>query len=281
MKKIIFYIGFSISMISLFFFACANQKQTFTTEGEPAKTAEAAERTYSRLAQELLQAIRNNKPTKSIEKKLTTADAIQLHNELNTDAKKMAFWVNIYNGFIQLVLNENPKLYDDRNAFFKKEQINIAGYKISFDKIEHGLIRSSTWKLSKGYLPKVFPGDFERYFRLDNRDARIHFVLNCGAKDCPPVYIFDAATLNDDFDKVAGAYLQNKTEFNADKKVVKTTPLFQWFTGDFGVGKKGVKETLARYNIIPEDHGDIDVKYNSYDWTLDLGNFGEQSLTYK
>ncbi len=281
MIKNIFYITFSIFMISLFFFACANKKQTYTTQGEPAKTAEAAERTYSSLAQELLQAVRNNKSTKSIEKKLATADAVQLHNELNTDAKKMAFWVNIYNGFIQVVLKENPELYDDRNAFFKKEQVNIAGYKVSFDKIEHGLIRSSTWKLSKGYLPKVFPGEFERYFRLDNRDARIHFVLNCGAKDCPPVYIFDATTLNEDFDKVAGEYLRNKTEYDSSKKRVKTTPLFQWFTGDFGVGKKGVKNTLARYDIIPKDHDGIDVDYKGYDWTLDLGNFGGQSLTYK
>lgn len=231
------------------------------------------------LAQDLLKAIKNNNSTEAIVKKIANADADKLDEELNTDAKKMAFWVNIYNAYIQVVLKENPSLYDDRNSFFKKDQINIAGYEVSFDKIEHGLIRSSTWKLSKGYLPKLFPGKFEKMFRLKNRDGRIHFILNCGAKDCPPVYIFDAATLNEDFDLVASDYLHRVTEVDKSKKKIKTTPLFQWFTGDFGVGKKGVKNLLQKYKVITEAENNFKVSYNGYDWTLDLGNFGEEVLS--
>ena len=52
-----------------------------------------------------------------------------------------------------------------------------------------------------------------------------------------------------------------------------TTPLFNWFTGDWG-GKDGVKDMLSKYGIIPEDHKGIDVDYIDYDWTLATGNIG-------
>ena len=279
MNKNFIYLFFIVSIASAGLFSCANKNQTFATKGEPTQNAAQENRTYSKLAQDLLMALKNSESTKLIEEKLAKADVDELVKELDTDAKRMAFWVNIYNGFIQVVLKDNPKLYEDRGSFFKKDQVKIAGSEVSFDKIEHGVIRSSTSKLSKGYIPKIFAGKFEKTFRLSNRDGRIHFVLNCGAKDCPPVYIFDAATLNEDFDKVASEYLKRITEVDTAKKEIKTTPLFQWFTGDFGIGKKGVKNLLAKYKIITEKEKDFGVEYKSYDWTLDLGNFGEQILS--
>lgn len=279
MNKNLIYFFLIVFIASAGLFGCANKNQTFVTKGEPEQNAAQSKRAYSQLAQDLLEALKNNESTKTIEEKLAKIDATELDKELNTDAKRMAFWVNIYNGFIQVVLKDNPKLYEDRGSFFKKDQVKIAGYEVSFDKIEHGVIRSSTSKLSKGYIPKIFAGKFERMFRLSNRDGRIHFVLNCGAKDCPPVYIFDAATLNEDFDKVASEYLKRITDVDKTNKTIKTTPLFQWFTGDFGVGKKGVKNLLAKYKIITENEEDFGVDYKSYDWTLDLGNFGQQILS--
>lgn len=198
-----------------------------------------------------------------------------LATELNTEDKKFAFWVNTYNAYIQHVLGENPDLYKDRGEFFKKEQINIAGEMISFDKIEHGIIRSSIMKISLGYVPKLFPGEYERKLRTEKRDPRIHFVLNCGAKDCPPVYIFDDEGLDAEFDRIASQYLNNKSEYDAEINQVKTTPLFKWFIGDFD-GKDGAKGMLQKYGIIPAelDIDDIEIEYIDYDWTLSLGDFG-------
>ncbi len=260
--------------VCILFNSCVNDVKPKEQTTVKAKNHIQKERSFTKISKDLLSAIKNKKASDEEQMLLANADSAKLQSELDTDAKKMAFWVNIYNAYIQIVLTKNPDLYKNRNDFFKKEQVKIAGHNLSFDKIEHGLIRSSTWKLSKGYLPKIFPGDFEKNFRLDKKDGRIHFVLNCGAKDCPPVYIFDPLSIDRDFDHVASLYLKDKTTYNQSEKTVKTTPLFQWFTGDFGVGKKGVKDMLAKYNIIPEDHKDIDVQYIDYDWTLDLGNFG-------
>jgi hypothetical protein len=232
-----------------------------------------ADMSYIETSQALLEAIKGGEATQEMINKLATVSQADLNAELQTDNEKLAFWVNVYNAYIILVLDDNPDLYTDRDAFFKKDQVRIAGELLSFDKIEHGIIRNSTMKLSKGYLPDIFPGDFEKEFRVQEIDPRIHFVLNCGAKDCPPVYIYNPTTLDEDFDQVANAYLNRVSTFNSESNVVNTTPLFNWFTGDWG-GKDGVKDMLHEYGVLPAAHENVEIEWIDYDWTLDIDNFG-------
>ncbi len=107
--------------------------------------------------------------------------------------------------------------------------------------------------------------------RVEKRDYRIHFALNCGAKDCPPVAIYEWQRLDEQFDKGTKRYLERTTDYNADKKEVAVTSLFNWFRGDFGC-KSGVKKILKNQGLIPTTKG-IDITYKNYDWTLDLDNF--------
>jgi hypothetical protein len=55
---------------------------------------------------------------------------------METPLKKSIF-INVYNGFTNISLRKNPEQYKDR-AFFKSEQLHIAGNKVSLDIIEHG-----------------------------------------------------------------------------------------------------------------------------------------------
>ncbi|MGB7392828.1 MAG: DUF547 domain-containing protein, partial [Pricia sp.] len=102
---------------------------------------------------------------------------------------------------------------------------------------------------------------------------RIHFALNCGAKACPPVAIYEDNRLDEQLNKVTTDYLERVSEYDSDTKEVKTTPLFSWFRGDFGC-KSGIKDILKEEGIIPTTKK-IDVEYKNYDWTLDLDNFTE------
>ncbi|MGB6150367.1 MAG: DUF547 domain-containing protein, partial [Pricia sp.] len=187
---------------------------------------------FNALSEQFLKNIIDGKSTNDIRAQLygTTLEALEAG--LTTDDQKLAFWINIYNAYIQVILTENPELYDDRREFFKKEQIPIAGRQISFAKIEHGIIRKSQWELGGGLIRKWFPNKFERKLRVEERDYHIHFALNCGAKDCPPVAIYEADRLDEQFDTGTRAYLTRVSEYNPDKKEVKTTPLFSWFRGD-------------------------------------------------
>jgi len=225
------------------------------------------------LSVELLQAIRNGQDTKAIREKVADIPFEELTRSLITEDHKLAFWINIYNAYIQVILAEQPELYQDKKSFFKKEQILIAGRRISFEDIEHGIIRKSQWPLGQGRIRKWFPDKFERRLRVKERDFRIHFALNCGAMDCPPVFIYNPAQLQDQLEKGTRLFLNQQTDYHPEKKEVAVTAIFSWFRGDFG-GKKGILRILEQYADIP-DAENLEITYKDYDWTLDLNNWAD------
>lgn len=226
---------------------------------------------YIKLSAQLIENIKSYKETESIQAQLASVSIQELSSQLVNDTDKKVFWINIYNGHIQLILKDNPDLYKDRGAFFKKKQITIAGELLSFDDIEHGIIRSSTIKLSWGLLKNPFVGSYERTFRTNETDPRIHFALNCGAKSCPLVAVYHVENYEDKIDAVAKQFLLKAIIYKEEAKQVKVTPLFSWFRGDFG-GKKGIIQFLKDNSLIP-DESNPELVFLDYDWTLSLGNY--------
>ncbi len=225
---------------------------------------------YQLVSQQLLQQIIDGSFYENEVKILSKSTLDELTNQLKTDREKIAFWVNIYNAFIQISLYENPKLYENKAAFFSEKRIKIGGETLSFDDIEHGILRKSKIKISWGYLRKWFRPKWERKLRVDNVDWRIHFALNCGAKSCPPVAIYDVENLDNQLDFMTKAYLEEQTSYDSVSKTASTSVLMSWFRGDFG-GKNGAKKILFTYKITPEKPKRLD--YKTYDWALLLGNF--------
>ncbi len=248
----------SIYTLLLFFTAAAQSKPL------PIKDINTLSQTFLSKAKEGLD-------TENIQNQLANTTLEALSEGLKTDAQKLAFWVNTYNAYIQVILKKNPELYDDRGAFFNDDRIKIAGELLSFAKIEHGIIRKSQWPLGLGKIRKWFPNKFERKLRVNKRDYRVHFALNCGAKDCPPVAIYEADRLNEQFNKSTEKYLKKTTVYDDTNKEVAVTSLFSWFRGDFG-SKSEVKKILKKQGLIPQSKG-IDITYKNYDWTLDLDNW--------
>tara|TARA_R100001591_G_scaffold114065_2_gene127926 strand:+ start:992 stop:1795 length:804 start_codon:yes stop_codon:yes gene_type:complete len=234
------------------------------------------ETSYAELSMILLQNVRDGNPTQKIEDKLATVSREELNSDLDTESEKKAFWLNVYNAYVQILLTEKPELFKDRNSFFgynffSSPQVTIAGKKLSFDDIEHGIIRHSKIKLALGYLDKWFPNDYEVMFRWGEVDPRVHLALNCGAKSCPYIAIYDPERVEEQLDIISKQYLEKTTVYDADKDKVKVNTLMSWFRGDFG-GKAGAVEMLKKYNVIPQD-ADPSVSFLEYDWTLELGNY--------
>ncbi|MBU3011432.1 DUF547 domain-containing protein [Polaribacter vadi] len=225
---------------------------------------------YIDVSQTLLQNIIDKKPYDKEVAILSESTLNELVTELKTDKHKLAFWINIYNAFIQISLTENPAEYENRGAFFKKPRVKIAGELLSFDDIEHDIMRKSRVKWSLGYLRKWFRPKWERKLRVDNIDWRIHFALNCGAKSCPPVALYTYNNLYKELDFMATEYLKEQTTYKPVEKEATSVALMSWFRGDFG-GKCGAKEILLEYGITPEKPKDLNFK--GYDWTISLGNF--------
>jgi hypothetical protein len=142
---------------------------------------------------------------------------------------------------------------------------------MSFSLIEHGILRRSKWLYGLGYIGKIFPNRIEKMLRVDEQDYRIHFALNCGAKDCPPVAIYSPSRIKDQLEKATKGFLNKTTEYNQENNQVEVTALFSWFRGDFG-GKKGIIKIL-RDNEILDAEKNITLSFKSYDWTLNLDNY--------
>ena len=222
------------------------------------------------LSQDLFAEFKMNYDLSETIKALADYPYDQLVSELDSDDKKKAFWLNVYNVFGQIQLNNNPEAYKYRGKFFRDKFITIAGVKLNLNKIEHGILRKSQWSYGIGYIPKIFPNKIEKELRLSERDYRIHFALNCGAKSCPPIYVYEPAKINEQLDLAAGGFLEQESEYDRESNVIKVTRLMLWFRGDFG-GKKGVVSALRKYELIPEGETPS-VKYKKYDWTLHLNN---------
>jgi len=227
---------------------------------------------YINLSQTLLEKIKDGQNCQAEVNRLETSKLEDLADQLKTDEQKLTFWINIYNAFIQLSLKENPELYSDQNRsnFFKTDRVNIAGEELSFDDIEHGIIRSSTSKKSLGYVKKIFRPEWERKLRVETIDWRIHFAFNCGAKSCPPIAIYNDKQIDKQLDFMTKSYLKAQTNYSAESKTAETVVLFSWFRGDFG-GLDDVKRILKTYNITPETPENLEFK--TYDWSILLDNY--------
>ncbi|KAA3631115.1 MAG: DUF547 domain-containing protein [Bacteroidetes bacterium] len=224
---------------------------------------------YVELSQEFLNRMRAGEDASEIVDKYAKIDFNALVEAVDERTEKLAFWINTYNGFVQYLLVNDPSLFEDRRSFYFDKRVNIAGIKMSFDDIEHGIIRDSRVKLGLGFLKKWFVPKYERMLRVDDRDGRVHFALNCGAKSCPPVAIYDDQFIYAQLDEITESYLKKETV--VEKNKVTTSILFSWFRGDFG-GKKGIKQFLKKYGIIESTKG-VEVHFGNYDWTLSTGNY--------
>ncbi len=227
------------------------------------------------LSQNFLYAAKTGEETTAFLDSLKNIDEVALADQLNSDKQKTAFWLNLYNGFTQVLLKQNPGQYKTRNAFFSSKQIQIAGQQLSLDEIEHGILRHSKIKWSEGYLAKPFPSVFEKDFRVKKLDYRIHFALNCGAKSCPPIAFYDPDQIDKQLNVAVKTYLKGECTFNQAKNSISVPALMSWFRHDFG-GKQGIYKILKQNKIIPADTHPA-IHFNKYNWTLFLNNYKSES----
>jgi hypothetical protein len=222
------------------------------------------------LPERLLLAARSGDPIDPGFERLAELDEDDLAAVLSTERRAKAFWLTLYNAVVQAELRRDPALYDDRRAFFSNPRICVAGEWLSLDDVEHGIIRRSHPVWGLGYVSHPLPSSFERRLRLRERDPRIHFALNCGAKSCPAVMPFHAERVDGELDRATREYLETETERERIGPVtVLTVPrLFLWYRGDFG-GGRGIRRFFRRHGIVDEDERVL-LRYADYDWTLSV-----------
>jgi hypothetical protein len=228
------------------------------------------------LARGLLVAVRDGEPTRGLETRLGSLDDPALAAALDTDDARLAFWSNVYNAYAQLLLDRYPAEYEDsRRRFFGHEAIPVAGEWLSLDAVEHGLLRRSQSPIGLGYVPDPFPSAFERRHRLDARDWRIHFALNCGATSCPPIRAYEADAVDAQLDLATRSYLRQEVTYDPETGTATVPRLLLWYRGDFG-GGSGIRSILRACDCLPAD-ADPSLSYADYDWSMRRGLFADRS----
>jgi hypothetical protein len=223
------------------------------------------------VSQQLLLAAKTKEATDSFVSILKYMPQQFLQSQLVNDDYKKSFWINLYNSYTQIILSKNPDRYKNRREFFPDRQIELAGFKLSLDDIEHGILRRSKVKWSLGHFSNLLPPAFEKKYRVDALDYRIHFSLNCGAKSCPPIAFYRPEDLDKQLDLATKAYLSNEAAYDEVSNTVALPALMSWFRGDFG-GKKGITDLLHKLQIVPLDKRP-EIIFKDYNWNLFLENY--------
>lgn len=178
---------------------------------------------------------------------LEMASKVDLTKESANTIK--AFWINAYNlSLIKGILAKYPvKQPIDISGLFDKTTHLIAGKKITLNDIENKMIR-------------------EKY-----NDARIHFVLVCGALGCPPItnFAYTPEDLEDQLNKQTKIALNNPNfiKVNVGSKKVELSQIFEWYKADFISKGKNEIDFINQYRETKID-SKSKVSYYPYDWNL-------------
>jgi GH15 family glucan-1,4-alpha-glucosidase len=193
---------------------------------------------------------------------------------LETDAERIAFWVNVFNtlvihGVVELGIRESVK---ETAFFFECIRYRIGGDIYTASDIEHGILRGNAvppYRLRR----RLGGGDPRKRGMVRKVDPRIHFALVCASRTCPPIEAYDPDRIEDQLDAAARTFINATSTLDGDALYV--SEIFRWYRKDFGDAPDAVVRTVARYLYdrelaaqIGRDADRIRLAYTPYDWRL-------------
>ncbi|AGB33258.1 hypothetical protein C488_16864 [Natrinema pellirubrum DSM 15624] len=225
------------------------------------------------LSADLLYTVKTEGDAEPLRDHLATIDRSRLERALSSREGKLAFWLNCYNAYAQLLLeSEEPDLHEggllEAWKFFARDRVPVGGVWLSLNDIEHGLLRSSKLPWGMGYLPRPFPSSFERQFRLDDCDPRIHFAISHATDHCPPIAVYSPQDVDEELDIAIEWFLEENVSYDRETETATVPQLFRRYRGDFG-GRRGIVAFLREYNAVPADAGPS-LEYERVDHSAEL-----------
>ena len=159
----------------------------------------------------------------------------------------LAYYINAYNAWI---LNEALEKYPTKSVkdalftFFISDRINVAGEKMSFNRLEKDLILK----------------------RFD--EPRVHLALNCASRSCPPLRNepYTAAKLDAQFDDQSRDYVNSPLGVAQTRGGVALSKIFDWYKEDFAKAGGGAA-FVSKYRKEPLP-ANARISYQDYDWSL-------------
>ncbi|WP_254862332.1 DUF547 domain-containing protein [Halovivax gelatinilyticus] len=225
-------------------------------------------------AADLLYTVKTGGDPTELRDHLANLDQESLAGILADRPHRLAFWLNVFNAYVHLLLEEYDGEIDDgrlaRLRFYSRNQIPIAGTTLSLTDVRDGLLRRSKLRWGFGYLPRPFPARFERRFRLESCDPRVHFALDRSGDHAPPVSVYSPTDVDHELDVATEWYLSETVSYDEDRTTVKIPHLFRWYRGDFG-GMSGIRDFLATYDVVPAERS-FSIEFVEFD-SIDVDRY--------
>jgi hypothetical protein len=122
----------------------------------------------------------------------------------------------------------------DRASFFGDVSVDVGGDVLSFDDLEHGILRGNARHPYQ--VARRFDTPTGRRLGLTRLDHRVHFALNCGATSCPPVKRYTPEAIDEELRLAAMAFCEADDNVRIDEgeRRVHLSKLLYWYQSDFG-----------------------------------------------
>mmetsp|Transcript_18406 Transcript_18406/g.21180 ORF Transcript_18406/g.21180 Transcript_18406/m.21180 type:complete len:524 (+) Transcript_18406:35-1606(+) len=214
---------------------------------------------------------------------------------LMDDKTKLAFCINLYNvmirhAFIKVGIPQNSM---NRSAFYGTVSYNVGGHMLSFNDIEHGIIRANARPPYSLFHP-FGERDPRRGLALQTIDPRIHFALNCGANSCPSIEVYTPHAIEEELRIVAFAFCEcdSNVMINSESYEIIISMIMHWYRADFASSVSSLPDKIVKFlrgdkkaklEAMIDSGKPIRVSYSSYDWgansSQSLEFFGSQLST--
>uniref|UniRef100_A0A4W3JU43 Zgc:152951 n=1 Tax=Callorhinchus milii TaxID=7868 RepID=A0A4W3JU43_CALMI len=194
-----------------------------------------------------------------------------------TRKEKLAFFINVYNALVihaQIIYGQ-PKNVWQRYRFFNIASYVIGG-EIFLQSIENGVLRANQRGIAQIMKP-FSSSDPQLKIALMEPEPLIHFALNCGARSCPAIQIFNAKDVDALLITAAEGFLEGDDgcSVNLGKREIRLSQIFKWYKVDFGGTDRKVAAWV--YNHMADgikkrdmkkllDSSSYKLSYLPYDW---------------
>jgi hypothetical protein len=150
-------------------------------------------------------------------------------------AEQMAYWINLYNALIVLLVVEHYPVASIRDIEsgpdaaragpWTRELVEVEGVALTLDDIEHRILRP-IW-----------------------RDPRVHYALACGAVGCANLQPepFEAKRLDRQLSEAAMAYVNDPRCITIADDGLGLSSIYRWYRSDFGSTDRDVINHLMAY----------------------------------
>ena len=187
------------------------------------------------------------------------------HPELfPTSESQRSYWINTYNTLVLQAVLEYWPLESVRDVKISLSSRVVPGKGFFYDrKVVVGGKKTSLYK-------------FEKHVLANQKDARLHFALNCASESCPILRSWEWS--DEQLDTAARDFINNGENVSVDNETLYLSSIFKWYKKEFPDDILGYLQQYAEPGIeqqlqAAKDHK-YRIRYRSYDWSLNDSDDG-------